>query len=394
MTESGSYFGFEHSDGRVKFKTLGELGEFIRGNGLQKKDLLDDGVPAIHYGQIHTHYGTWVTETRSFTSPDVAGKLRHARYGDLLIATTSEDDVAVAKATAWLGETEVVLSGDAFIYRHTLDPKYVAYFFQSRSFQDQKRKFISGTKVRRISGDSLAKIEIPVPSLQVQQEIASVLDEFSRLELELESMLDSELESRRCQYEHYRTLLMDDSDSYGGLIRLGDVFEMRAGTHIEASEISNSSTAEQPFPCFGGNGLRGYVHSYNYDDEVLFVGRQGALCGNVHRASGKIYATEHAVVVTPKIPTDISWAFHKLTYMDLNQYKTKSAQPGLAVSRLKELKIREVPLHVQREQAVILDGFYTLVNDLSIDLPAELSARRKQYEYYRDKLLTFKEISK
>ena len=129
MTESGSYFGFEHSDGRVKFKTLGELGEFIRGNGLQKKDLLDDGVPAIHYGQIHTHYGTWVTETRSFTSPDVAGKLRHARYGDLLIATTSEDDVAVAKATAWLGETEVVLSGDAFIYRHTLDPKAQVYFW-------------------------------------------------------------------------------------------------------------------------------------------------------------------------------------------------------------------------------------------------------------------------
>ena len=373
----------------VEHKTLGQVGEFIRGSGLQKADLRDEGFPAVHYGQIHTFYGVYATETKSFTDPEIAAKLRHAQPGDLLIATTSEDDDAVAKATAWLGGTGVALSGDAYIYRHNLDPKYMAYFFQSTSFQDQKRRFISGTKVRRVSGASLEKIRIPVPPLEVQREIVRVLDKFTVLEAELEA----ELEARRAQYEHYRRELLNSGDAPGGrMIPLGEIFEMRAGTHIKSAEISDEPTEEKPYPCYGGNGLRGYVSSYNYDESVIFVGRQGALCGNVHRAEGKIYATEHAVVVTPKVAVDMSWAFHKLTEMDLNQYKTKSAQPGLAVGRVKQVEAQYVPIVDQRRHGEVLDKLDTLVSDISIGLPAELAARRKQYEHYRDRLLTFKEL--
>jgi type I restriction enzyme S subunit len=153
----------------VEFKSLGEVGVFIRGNGLQKKDLAGAGVGAIHYGQIHTHYGTSATATKSFVIDSLATKLRKARPGDLVIATTSEDDEAVAKAVAWVGTEEVAVSGDAYIYRHRLEPKYVSYFFQSTQFQDQKRRHITGTKVRRVSGDSLAKIRIPTPPLEIQR---------------------------------------------------------------------------------------------------------------------------------------------------------------------------------------------------------------------------------
>ncbi|NKE09753.1 MULTISPECIES: restriction endonuclease subunit S [Kocuria] len=372
----------------VEHKTLGGAGKFIRGSGLQKADLREEGVPAVHYGQIHTFYGVYATETKSFTDPVIAAKLRHAQPGDLLIATTSEDDDAVAKATAWLGDSDVVLGGDAYIYRHELDPKYMAYFFQSSSFQYQKRRFISGTKVRRVSGASLEKIRIPVPPLEVQREIVRVLDKFTQLEAELEA----ELEARRAQYAHYRRELLSGGDAASGrMIPLGEIFEMRAGTHIKAAEISDEPTEEKPYPCYGGNGLRGYVSSYNYDESVIFVGRQGALCGNVHRAEGKTYATEHAVVVTPKVAVDMSWAFHKLTEMDLNQYKTKSAQPGLAVGRVKQVEAQYVPVDDQRRDGEVLDKLDALVNDISIGLPAELTARRKQYEYYRDHLLSFKE---
>src|SRR5699024_2774428 len=119
----------EHCPNGVEHKPLGDVGEFIRGNGLRKSDLKEYGIGAINYGQIHTHYGTWSTETKSFVSEPLAAKLRKARPGDLVIATTSEDDEAVAKAVAWIGDTDVVVSGDAYIYRHTLEPKYVAYFF-------------------------------------------------------------------------------------------------------------------------------------------------------------------------------------------------------------------------------------------------------------------------
>ena len=372
----------------VPHEPMGEVGEFIRGSGLQKKDLRGEGTPAIHYGQVHTHYGIWSTETISFVDGDFGRRLRHAQPGDVILATTSEDDEAVGKATAWLGEESVAVSGDAFIYRHSLDPKYVSYFLHGRSFQDQKARYITGAKVRRISGTSLAKIHIPVPPLEVQQEIVRILDQFTQLEAELEA----ELEARQKQYAHYRSSLVSNVGAKSNVELLGDVFHMRAGVHIRASEISDVPTKEKPYPCFGGNGLRGYVSDYNYDEDILLVGRQGALCGNVHRASGKVYATEHAVVVMPRRTLDLRWAFHKLVEMDLNQYKTKSAQPGLAVNRLRTIPINVPALDKQATSGTILDKFDALVNDLSSGLPAEIAARRKQYEYYRDALLSFREI--
>jgi len=193
---------------QTSHKALGEVGEFIRGNGLQKSDLTETGVGAIHYGQIHTHYGTWTTETKSFVSEVFATKLRKAQSGDLVIATTSEDDEAVAKAVAWIGKDEVAISGDAYIYRHQLEPKYVAYFFQSEQFQDQKKRHITGTKVRRMSGESLAKVLIPVPLLEEQARIVSILDKFDALVNDLSTGLPAEIKTRRQQYEHYRDRLL------------------------------------------------------------------------------------------------------------------------------------------------------------------------------------------
>jgi type I restriction enzyme, S subunit len=188
----------------VPIKTLGEVGQFIRGNGLLKSDLTDTGFPAIHYGQIHTHYGTSADETISFVKLEFAKKLRKAEPGDLVIATTSEDDEAVGKAVAWVGDTTVAVSGDAYIYRHTLEPKYVSYFFQSDQFQIQKKRAITGTKVRRLSGESLSKLRIPVPPKEIQKEVVRILDTFSKLEAELEA----ELEARRKQYTYYRDQLL------------------------------------------------------------------------------------------------------------------------------------------------------------------------------------------
>ena len=378
----------------VQHKTLGDVGEFVRGNGLQKSDLTTDGVGAIHYGQIHTHYGTWTRVTKSFVEPELAAKLRRAKTGDLVIATTSEDDAAVAKATAWLGDDEVAVSGDAYIYRHTLDPRFVAYFFQSEQFQGQKKRHITGTKVRRISGGLLAKIRIPVPPIRVQQEIVRILDNFTELETELESELESELEARRSQYAFYRDSLLTFPES-GGVRRvpLGEILAMRSGHFISASNISRFQDSDHPFPCFGGNGLRGYVAHPSHDGEYVLIGRQGALSGNVKRVSGKFYATEHAVVATVGTDLQVDWAFHMLTAMNLNQYVSKGAQPGLAVGTLNGLPVAVPPIDEQSKIAIMLDKFDAFVNELSVGLPAELAARRKQYEHYRDRLLTFEEAA-
>jgi len=188
-----------------------EIGKFIRGSGLQKKDFTEAGVGCIHYGQIHTHYGTYADKTKTFVSEDFAKRSRKAKPGDLVIATTSENDEDVCKAVAWIGNEDVAVSSDACFYRHTLNPKYVAYFFQTEQFQKQKRPYITGAKVRRVNADNLAKILIPVPSPEEQKHIVSILDKFDALTNSISEGLPREIELRQKQYEYYRDLLLNFS---------------------------------------------------------------------------------------------------------------------------------------------------------------------------------------
>lgn len=188
--------------------SLGDLGTFVRGNGLQKKDLQESGNPVIHYGQVFTRYGLYEDKTLSYANDEVYNKLRKAEKGNLVIATTSENDEDVCKALAWLGETPVGISGDAYIYRHEMSPKYVSYFFTTHDFQRQKLRHITGTKVRRVSGKNLETIEIPLPSLEEQQRIVDILDRFDALTTSLFEGLPAELAARRSQYEYYRDQLL------------------------------------------------------------------------------------------------------------------------------------------------------------------------------------------
>lgn len=166
---------------------------------------------------------------------------------------------------------------------------------------------------------------------------------------------------------------------------LGKIFDMKAGKFISANDISAVQDDDFQFPCYGGNGIRGFVRNNNHQGKYVLIGRQGALCGNVKRTDGKFFATEHAVVCDGKAAVDMDWAFHLLTAMNLNQYATKSAQPGLAVGTIEQIKAPFPPLEVQREIAKVLDTF----TKLEAELEAELEARRQQYKYYRDRLLSF-----
>lgn len=398
-----------HAPKGVELKTLGGVGKFIRGNGLQKSDLTDEGAPAIHYGQLHTHYGVWADSTKSFTSPQLAAKLRRAQPGDLIVVTTSEDDSAVAKATAWIGSSEVAVSGDAYIFRHTLDPRYVSYFFRSEHFQDQKKRFISGTKVRRISGDSLARIHIPVPPLEVQREIVRVLDQFARLEADLEAELEAELEARRRQYEHYRDMLLTIPDDSG--VRwstLGGI----------STRVSSGATPRAGRPDYYRDGTIPWLRTQEvrfvdiWDAEVritekalketatkwipancVIVAISGATAGR--SAVNRIPLTTNQHCCNFEIdPAQANYRY--VFYWVRSQYEQikalgQGARSDLNAGIIKGVKIPVPPLAEQARIVEILDRFDAHVNDLSIGLPAEVAARRKQYEYYRDRLLTFKE---
>lgn len=193
---------------KIEWKKLGEIGTFIRGNGLQKKDFSESGVGCIHYGQIYTHYGTFATKTKSFVSEKLASKLLKIENGDIVLACTSENIEDVAKAVAWLGKETIVTGGHSVVFKHTANPKYIAYFMQTALFFNQKKRYAYGAKVIDIKTEDLAKILIPIPPLELQEKIVAILDRFETLVNDLTNGLPAEIAAVKDQYEYYRNKLL------------------------------------------------------------------------------------------------------------------------------------------------------------------------------------------
>lgn len=131
------------------------------------------------------------------------------------------------------------------------------------------------------------------------------------------------------------------------VVKLGDFCDLKAGKNVKVSEIKQECDEINKYPCYGGNGIRGYIKKYSHCLNYPIIGRQGALCGNVTLAKAPFYATEHAVVVKPQSETNITWLYYKLRSLNLNQYAQGVAQPGLAVSTLNKIPIPVPPLPVQ-----------------------------------------------
>ena len=145
---------------------------------------------------------------------------------------------------------------------------------------------------------------------------------------------------------------------------LGEVFTLQAGKNITAKDIKDTTTELHPYKCYGGNGVRGFVASYNREGDFSIIGRQGALCGNINIAKGKFYATEHAVVVERYCDVDLMWAYYTLTALNLNQYATATAQPGLSVAVINDVCI---PIPPQKEQERIskeIEHWFALIDQI------------------------------
>ncbi len=376
----------EYCPDGVKHQTLGEIGEFIRGNGIQKRDFQDSGFGCIHYGQIYTYYGLFADHTKSFIDPNSAEKRKKAYKGDLVIATTSENEEDVCKACAWLGEEPIAISGDAYIFRHHQNPKYISYCFQSELFQSQKKKYITGTKVLRVNGDAMAKIHVPVPPLPVQEEIVRILDSFSSLEAELEA----ELEARRKQYTHYRDELLKFERVL--IASLGELCKISVGRkNGTAGEFG-----EYPY-VNAGTSMSGFVNEWSEEGDCVTTPSRGqGGMGFVAYQASRFWCGPLCYVMRSK-HSDV---MIKYVYYYLCSHKAdilglvhEGGTPAINKSELAGLRILVPPFEEQQRIVSILDRFDKLTNDLSSGLPAEIEARHKQYEYYRDRLLSFDELA-
>lgn len=180
----------------VEYRALGEFASVDRGGNFQKKDFVEDGLPCIHYGQIYTKYGLHASKALSFVSEEVFAKSKKAHFGDIVMAVTSENMEDVCKCVTWLGSEDVAVSGHTAIIRHNQNPKYMTYYFRSSSFEPEKVRLAHGTKVIEVTPSKLLDVRVPIPPMEVQEEIVRVLDSFA------------ELEARRAQYAYYRDRIL------------------------------------------------------------------------------------------------------------------------------------------------------------------------------------------
>lgn len=391
----------------VAYKPLGEIAELVRGNGMPKTDFVDSGVGAIHYGQIYTWYGVWADKVISFVPEEKAVKLAKVNAGDIIITNTSENLEDVCKAVAWLGEDEIVTGGHATVIKHTQNPKYLSYYFQSVEFQREKKKFAFGTKVIDVSSKNLAKIEIPVPPLEVQEEIVRILDRFTLLEAELEA----ELEARTKQYAFYRdSLLFNEGHEYNyySLSDLGIISTGKTPPSKETSAWNGELKFVTPSDISNGQKfISESARSVNFDwvknrrwkiygNDSVFVTCIGADMGKSVLPNCKCVVNQqiNAIQVSREFSREyiFYWLSSKRDYLLKLGQSNGSTMPILNKSNFSKIEIRLPALNRQIEIAEKISKFDALVNDISSGLPAEIAARRKQYEYYRDKLLTFKEL--
>ena len=200
---------------KVEWKTLADIGEFIRGKRFTKADYAEDGISAIHYGEIYTRYGVWTSHALSKVRFDMADSLRYAKPGDVIMAGVGETVDDVGKAVAWIGNEKVAIHDDSYAFRHSMNPKFISYVMQTAAFIEEKAKHVSRGKVNRLLINGIGKVRIPIPypdntekSLAEQARIVAILDKFDALTNSISEGLPREIALRQKQYEYYRDLLL------------------------------------------------------------------------------------------------------------------------------------------------------------------------------------------
>jgi len=302
--------------------------------------------------------------------------------GDILICAGSGSKDHIGKVAFVFEDLEHTFGGFMGVVRTKgeLEPRFLFHLLTGGSFLAYLGSALSTTTINNLNTGVMRGFRVPVPPLEVQREIVRILDTFSALEAELEA----ELEARKQQYEHYREQLLAPSETAEFKL-LVDVVRIKNGKdhkHLDVGEI----------PVYGSGGIMRFVDSSSAQGPSVLIPRKGSL-GNLFYVEGPFWNVD--TIFSTEIDTSLiepKFLFHQLSIMKLGEMNQAGGVPSQTQGVLNRLRLSVPPLNEQRRIVAILDKFDALVNDLSIGLPAELAARRQQYEYYRDKLLTFKEL--
>ena len=409
-----------------KIKRLEECCDSIADGDHQAPPKADSGIPFITISDIDERHEINFNVIK-YVPDEYYNRLadkRRPQKGDVLYTVVGSYGIPVYvkenKKFVFQRHIAILRPNNAVI-----DSRYLYHAMNGTAFHRQADLAAKGAAQKTIGLASLAKMTVPVPPLDVQNRIVNVLDNFEKVCSDLNIGLPAEIEARQKQYEYYRDKLLTFAENGNTILSRAEqsraeqsraeqsraliklmqyVFGYAVVTLEDIAEncdsmrkpVTSGKREAGEYPYYGASGIVDYVKDYIFDGDYLLVSEDGAnlLARSTPIAfsiSGKNWVNNHAHVLKFDCYETRRFVEFYLNSIDLAPYISGGAQPKLNQKNLNRI---EIPLPSQERQKYIvdiLDRFDSICNDLTSGLPAEIEARQKQYEYYRDKLLTFKE---
>ena len=385
----------------VPYKTLGELGYFYGGlSGKSKEDFTNGNAKFITYMNVFTNLAI-DTDISDLVRIGENEKQNTVQYGDILFTGSSEtpDECGMSSVLTEVSDEKFYLNSFCFGFRlkdnNLLLPDFSKYLFRSQNIRKQIKRTANGVTRFNVSKKKMEQVVIPLPPLPVQQEIVRILDNFTELTAEL----TTELTARRKQYEYYRDLLLTFGDDVPRLA-ISDLLIRTKGTNITAQKMRQLHKENGEVRIFAGGKTYADVDfkdipkkDINFNPSIIVKSR--GIIEFEYYDKPFSHKNEFWSYYSENKNVNIKFVYYYLS-RNVNYFQriaNNMQMPQISIPVTDKYKVPLPPIKEQERIVSILDRFDALCNDLTSGLPAEIEARQKQYEYYRDKLLSFKEVT-
>lgn len=360
---------------KVEWKKLGEVCDIIKGKQFNKRDMLEDGkYPVINGGITPSGYVEMYNQSANTITISQGG--------------ASAGFINFIENKFWLGAHAFAINP-----KDTVLNRYIYHFLKLNQEKLQDKK--EGAGIPSISKTTLESLEIPIPSLETQEKIVKILDKFTNYVTELQV----ELQARTKQYSYYRDMLLSEENLNKlseKIDRLEDYSEIHLFQLEDIIKIKNGKDWKQlgkgKIPVYGSGGEMGiYVDRYSYDKPTVLIPRKGSI-ENVFYLEELFWNVDtifHTEIDEEKIVPKYFYYF--IENYNIKSLSTDSTRPSLTQEKLNKIKIKLPHIKIQNKVVEILDKFQSLLSDAQGLLPQKIEQRQKQYEFYREKLLTFDE---
>ena len=404
----------------VKYYTLNECFDQFSGMGGVTNKWADAGnCQFVDYMNAYNHIAVDVQDLPFATVKNLNQAV--LRQGDVLFTSASEtpDECAISSLIEDEIKDGIFLDDHLFGLRvkkqfsDNIFMSFLKYVFRTNNFRQQVKKAVRGVTRFYVSKHGFMNLVIPVPPLEVQREIVRVLDNFTFLTAEL----TAELTARRKQYDYYRNrLFIFDDETDNKILELGSIAKVTKLAGFEFTKYVQYSNEGKVIALRGLNVKDGrlvlndvkYIDKSDFSklersklriDDMLFtyVGTVGQVA--LIDKNDKYYLAPNVALIRIEnkniIPKFLMYYFQTSIFKDneINRLQQSSSMKNIPMGKIRRFKVPVPSIETQKRVISVLDNFDAVCNDISIGLPAEIAARQTQYEYYRDKLLSFKELN-